>query len=266
MAHNVESLIWRRYCETETSPLKRWYIRRQWKKFERFERKVFDQAAQTIFVSQPDADLAREQFAARRGAVVDNGVDVRHYQTDGRPREPQTIVFLGSLDWRPNLDAVQILLDRVFPAVRDRLPEAQMLIVGRKPPRWLVDRAAQLPGVELHADVADVRPYLWRSTVMAVPLRIGGGSRLKILEALAADCPVISTKVGAEGLCLEPGRHFVQVDAVGDMAAALAQCLRDPQAIREMTGVGKQVVASRYDWSVLAERLDEVWLEQGGRS
>ncbi|MGO9112638.1 MAG: glycosyltransferase [Thermoguttaceae bacterium] len=265
IAHNVESLIWRRYCETETNLLKRWYIRRQWKKFECFERKVFDQASQAIFVSQPDAALAREQFAARRSAVVDNGVDVRHYQTDGRPRDPHTILFLGSLDWRPNLDAVRSLLDRIFPALRDRVPDAQLLVVGRKPPRWLVDRAAQVPGVELHADVADVRPYLWRCTVMAVPLRIGGGSRLKILEALAADCPVVSTKVGAEGLCLEPGRHFLQIDAIDDMPAALAQCLCDPQAIRQMTSLGRQVVATRYDWSVLAERLEAVWLEQGGQ-
>ncbi len=264
VAHNVESLIWRRYCETETNLLKRWYIWRQWKKFERFERTVFDQASQAVFVSQPDADLAKEQFAARRTRVVDNGVNVRHYETDGRPRDAHTILFLGSLDWRPNLDAVHGLLDQVFPAVRDRVPEAQLLIVGRKPPRWLVDRAAQVPGVELHADVTDVRPFLWRCGVMAVPLRIGGGSRLKILEALAADCPVVSTKVGAEGLCLEPGRHFLQVDAVADMAAVLSQCLCEPQSIRQMTSLGKQIVSMRHDWSILAERLNEVWLEQGG--
>jgi glycosyltransferase involved in cell wall biosynthesis len=125
-----------------------------------------------------------------------------------------------------------------------------------------VDRAAQAPGVELHADVADVRPFLWRCGMMAVPLRIGGGSRLKILEALAAECPVVSTKVGAEGLCLQPGKHFVQVDSVADMAAALIQCLRDPQPIRQMAALGRQVVAARYDWSVLAERLDTVWTEQ----
>ena len=265
MAHNVESLIWQRYWETESNPLKRWYIRRQWEKFKKFERTIFAQASRAVFVSEADAARAREQFAARRAGVVDNGVDVGHYQAAGQPRDRQQILFLGSLDWRPNLDAVQSLLDRIFPRVRECLPGARLVIVGRKPPRWLVDRAARTPGVELHADVADVRPFLWQCGVMAVPLRLGGGSRLKILEALAAECPVVSTKVGAEGLCIEPGKHFLQVDALADMAAALTGCLGDPRASGQMASLGRQVVATRYDWSVLAERLNAVWLEQGGQ-
>jgi glycosyltransferase involved in cell wall biosynthesis len=97
---------------------------------------------------------------------------------------------------------------------------------------------------------------------MAVPLRIGGGSRLKILESLAAECPVVSTRVGAEGLCLVPGRHFVQVDAVDDMASALVQCMRDPRPMTEMARSGRQAVCQRYDWSILARKLEAIWLRQ----
>src|SRR5207248_7650671 len=116
-----------------------------------------------------------------------------------------------SLEWRPNLDAVRLLLDRTLPAVRAAEPDVRLSIVGRRPPAWLVQRARTEPGVELHADVPDVRPHLARAAVLAVPLRIGGGSRLKILEALGCGVPVVSTRVGAEGLDLRDGEHLTVV-------------------------------------------------------
>ncbi len=262
MAHNVESLIWRRYAEVESNPWKRWYIRGQWRKFERFERRVFAETSQLVAVSDEDATLARDHFQAPRVKVVENGVDVAWFRAQQSPRDHHSLLFLGSLDWRPNLDAARLLLDGIFPKVLAAEPQARLVIVGRKPPQWLVDRAGECENVALHADVPDVRPFLHRCGAMAVPLRIGGGSRLKILEALAAECPVVSTKVGAEGLCLVPGRHFVEVNAPEDMAGALVQAVRDPQPIREMARQGRRVVAERYDWSILAKKLEEIWLEQ----
>src|SRR5436853_5918681 len=116
-----------------------------------------------------------------------------------------------------------------------------------------------MPGVELHADVADVRPFLAECGVMAVPLRIGGGSRLKILEALACGLPVVSTRVGAEGLCLTPGRDLVVVETADDMAAALIDGLRMPERLQAMAERGRRLVLERYDWDTLADRLEQVW-------
>ncbi|MHB1035986.1 MAG: glycosyltransferase family 4 protein [Pirellulales bacterium] len=262
MAHNVESLIWQRYCETESNVVKRWYIKRQWHKFERFERRAFSRAAQTVTVSDADAALARERFGAVRVSVVDNGVDVAAFRTDGSPRNPHRVLFLGSLDWRPNLDAVQILLDRVFPEVLAKHPAAQLVLVGRKPPGWLTDRVRECRNVQLHADVPDVRPFLWECGMMVVPLRIGGGSRLKIIEALAAECPVVSTRVGAEGLHLIPNRHFVQVDGIDEVAPALVQGIANPRPLQEMAILGRQLVADRYDWPMLSTKLETVWHAQ----
>jgi len=146
VAHNVESLIWRRYCENESNPLKRWYIGRQWHKFERFERRMFAAAPLTVAVSESDSQLMREQFGAERVEVVDNGVDVAYFQPDGSVRDPDRLLFLGSLDWRPNLDAVKQLLDLVFPRVLARRPSARLSIVGRKPPHWLAERIGECPG------------------------------------------------------------------------------------------------------------------------
>jgi glycosyltransferase involved in cell wall biosynthesis len=259
IAHNVESLIWQRYHETETNALKRWYIRRQWHKFERFERRTFAEAAGTVAVSPDDARRLQQQFAARNVHVVDNGVDTEYFRPQEAPREPAQVLFLGSLDWRPNLDGVALLAERVFPAVRRRLPGARLCVVGRNPPDWLRRLVAALPGAELHASVADVRPYLARSSVLAVPLRVGGGSRLKILEALASGLPVVSTRVGAEGLCLEPDRHLTVVEGADDMADALVRCLHQPREMRAQAERGRRVVLDRYDWDRLAGRLEQVW-------
>ncbi|MCD4727372.1 MAG: glycosyltransferase family 4 protein [Pirellulales bacterium] len=263
IAHNVESLIWQRYCENEANPLKRWYIKRQWRKFERFERRMFSTAPLTVAVSESDSRLMREQFGADRLEVVDNGVDITYFQPNESVRDPSRLLFLGSLDWRPNLDGVGVLLDRIFPRVLAEEPSARLAIVGRKPPPWLVDRVRTCRGVELHADVPDVRPFLHQCGLMVVPLRIGGGSRLKILEALATECPVVSTRVGAEGLRLAPGRHFVQVETMDDMASALVEHIRNPRPIGEMACQGRNVVVQWYNWPVLSAKLEAIWLEQG---
>src|SRR5262249_22335061 len=148
----------------------------------------------------------------------------------------------------------------VFPAVRTAEPDARLVIVGRNPPDWLRRQAALTPHAELHADVADVRPFLHECGVLAVPLRIGGGSRLQVLQALACNTPVVATRVGAEGLCLEAGRHLTVVERPEEMVDALVRAVRDPAPGLAQAERGRQVVLERYDWDVLADRLEEVWL------
>jgi glycosyltransferase involved in cell wall biosynthesis len=260
MAHNVESVIWQRYHQTEASPLRRWYIGRQWRKFARFERRVLAEADCTVAVSHVDADRFRRDFGVPRVDVVENGVDTAYFRPQPGGREPGHLLFLGSLDWRPNLDGVRLLLDRVFPAVRALEPATRLCLVGRNPPEELRHRVRGLPGVELHGSVPDVRPYLARCGVLVVPLRIGGGSRLKILEALASGVPVVSTRVGAEGLALEAGEHLSVVEDIDALAPALVTAIRAPGAAQAQAARGRLEVLRRYDWDTLADRLEEVWL------
>jgi polysaccharide biosynthesis protein PslH len=259
IAHNVDSLIWQRYHENESHLLKRFYIRQQWHKFERFERRVFAEIDRVVAVSPDDAALLRERFRVERVDVVENGIDRPYFENVRGCRKPETILFLGSLDWRPNLDAVRLLLDSIFPAVRRAEPAARLCIVGRNAPAWLTRCAVQTENVELYANVADVRPYLGSSGVLAVPLRIGGGSRLKILEALACGLPVVSTRIGAEGLGLRPGQDLVVVEGAEDMATPLVECIRHPEKFQAMAHQGRQVVLDRCDWDILAGKLERVW-------
>jgi glycosyltransferase involved in cell wall biosynthesis len=260
MAHNVESVIWQRMAEAEANPLKRWFIRQQWKKFETFERWAYTAATRTIAVSREDADRIERQFGARDVAVVDNGVDTEFFRPDPDvTRDPYCVLFLGSLDWRPNQDAVRLLLDDIFPKVRAAEPRATLFVVGRKPADGLREAVKRSPGVELQADVPDVRPFLHGSGVLAVPLRIGGGSRLKILEALAAGLPVVTTTVGVEGLRLAPGEHCTVADGTDSFAAALLDAMRRPEAARDRTARGRERVLAEYDWDRLATQLNGVW-------
>lgn len=258
IAHNVDTQIWQRYARTGRGLFQRAFLGQQCRRFARFEATAFRQATRVVAVSLEDAQMIREQFGQPNVDVVDNGIDQEYFsQVAPQPGPPQ-ILFLGALDWRPNLDAIDQLLDRIFPEVLRHEPEARLVIVGRQPPPGLSQRVARLANVELHANVPDVRPYLARASVMAVPLRIGGGSRLKILEALACALPVVSTRIGAEGLQLTAGQEFIAAE-VEEMAAALVLALRNPARTRAMAELGRRLVLDQYDWKVLADRLEQSW-------
>jgi polysaccharide biosynthesis protein PslH len=260
MAHNVESLIWQRYTEAEENRAKRWYIRRQWSKFERFEQWAYRAATVSIAVSDNDARLMRERFGVPRVEVVENGVDVDYFKPHRDvDRDPARLLFLGSLDWRPNLDAAALLLDDIFPKVREANPNATLAFVGRRPPEWLKARVANTPGTRVFADVPDVRPFLATAGMLVVPLRIGGGSRLKILEALATATPVVSTRVGAEGLQLTPDHDLITTESPTELTAAIITATHRPDELQEIAENGRQRVLARYSWVPLAARLDEIW-------
>jgi glycosyltransferase involved in cell wall biosynthesis len=258
-AHNVDSLIWQRYFETEENLIKRWYVKQQWRRFERYERRIFAEATHVVAVSDEDAALVRKQFGCPCVDVVENGIDRAFFEQARGTRDPHRILFLGALDWRPNLDAIELLLNRIFHAVRVTEKRATLQIVGRNPPSWLRDRVAGAAGVELHANVVDVRPYLAASGVLAVPLRIGGGSRLKILEALACGLPVVSTRLGAEGLRLDGGKHLTVVPDQDSFSAALLDTLAHPERAAAMAQEARRRVLAEYDWDALADKLEQVW-------
>ena len=258
IAHNVEALIWQRYYETATNPAKRAFLKSQWRKFAEFERWAMNESEGVVAVSEEDAKIIETQFGRGGVDVVDNGVDPAFYAQVGGLRDAKCVLFVGALDWRPNQDGVDLLLDRIFPEVRREIPDAKLRIVGRNPSARLKERIASVAGAELHGDVADVRPFLGEAGMLAVPLRIGGGSRLKILEALASNLPVIASRVGAEGLNLTPGEHYVQAEE-SNMAAAIVAAMREPGPILSMTERGRDVVRREYDWAVLATKLEAAW-------
>ncbi len=260
-AHNIESQIWQRYHETEGPGLTRWFIGRQWKRFQHFERWAFSRADQVIFVSEGDADLARQSFHAQRATVVANGVDTDAFQPTYSNRDANELLIMGSLDWRPNIDGIEQFLKLVFPRLRREHPELRLAIIGRSPNTGWAAWVSSIPGVRLHANIPDVRPYLEKAGCLVVPLRIGGGSRLKILEAAASGLPVVSTRIGAEGLRFESEKHYLVSDNIEEIGKAIGQQVRSPEAARDRAIAARELVENHYSWDTLANRQDACWRE-----
>lgn len=255
-AHNLETTIWRRYEEAEPNPVRRAYIALQRAKVERFERRAFLWAQGTTAVTAAEADAIAALGVPYPVEVVENGVDLEYFSPRDTPALPHRLVFTGSMDWRPNQDAVLFFVREVLPLIRRKIADVSLAVVGRNPPKKITALDGRR-GVIVTGTVPDVRPFIAQAALYVVPLRIGGGSRLKILEALAMGKPVLSTGIGAEGLRLTPGRHIEVRDSAVELAAATVDLLLDPVRRRELGETGRRRVETEYGWEPLGLRLDE---------
>ena len=228
--HNVEAMIWWRLAEAVDNPLKRAYFENQWQRMVRYERNICEFCDGVIAVSPEDAETMRREYALENVlGDVPTGVDADYFREVQRERNPGSIVFLGSMDWMPNIDAVEWFVREIYPGIGDRCPSASLSIVGRKPPRRVEALAEADASIRVTGTVPDVRPYLAEGSVCVVPLRAGGGTRIKIFEAMAAGLPVVSTRIGAEGLPLEDGVHCFLADEPGQFADRVVELLRNPE-------------------------------------
>jgi sugar transferase (PEP-CTERM/EpsH1 system associated) len=258
--HNVESEIWRRHFERQTNPIGRALYRRQWHRMLRFEAETLSRFDLVLAVSDTDqATFQRLYGSALRGPMftVATGVDTSYFTP--RPADAgdlRHLVFTGSMDWIPNEDAMKHFCHDVLPLIRAEEPGVTLSIVGRAPTP-AVQRLADIPGVEVTGRVDDVRDYVGRAGVYVVPIRIGGGTRLKIFEAMAMARAVVSTTVGAEGLPVTDGRDVLIADRPDDFAAAVVSLIRDPARRVQLERAARDLVVARYDWSAVAGQLEE---------
>ncbi len=255
-AHNVEAAIWERYLREERRPWMRLVLRSQLRKVLIYESRLPEMFDTCVVVSDQDrAQMSKYGFG--RVHIVRNGVDLDYYQPLPDAMEPR-LLFVGSLDWRPNQDGLLWFLESVWPLIRAARPGAQMTVVGRRPPQWIQSLCSRT-GAALVADSPDVRVHLAEASVVVVPLRIGGGSRLKILEAMAAGRPVVSTTIGAEGLDLLPDGHILIADTRHDFAGLAVRLLQDPGARHALAQAGRALVEREYGWDEIAKELENAW-------
>ena len=257
--HNVEAQIWRRLFETEVNVFRKGYIWNQWRKMHAFEKTAVQLYDCVTAVSKPDAALMHEWYGLDAVTVVPNGVDEAYFFPATGQQTRYSMVFTGSMDWRPNQDAIRFFLEAIFPAIRRALPATTLTVVGRNPPSWLRKLANGVEGVEITGTVDDVRSYVARADLYVVPLRIGGGSRLKILEALAMQKPVLSTSVGAEGLGLRHGEHLLLADDPREFAESAIRMLLAPQEFATLARQGRDEVLAHHTWNAIAGLMDRVW-------
>jgi len=260
VAHNIESTIWKRYHETETSLLKKWYIVPQARKVDKFERDAFGWVDGATAVSADEAATIGTMAPELPVEVVDNGVDLEYFTGEKDREKPGKLVFVGSMDWRPNQDAVGYFVESIAPLLARDNPSLETTFVGRKPTEEIREYG-NLEGITVTGTVDDVRPYIDEAAVYVVPLRVGGGSRLKILEALAMGKAVVSTSVGAEGLDLQDGRHLILADEPDSFSEAVSNLLSDEVRRRQLGEEGRKRVEERYGWDAISNVL-EAFLEK----
>lgn len=255
--HNVEAIIWERHAEQGRTPLHRWYFGLQAKRMAAYEGQVCRAVRNIIAVSVSDAQIMRDRYQAPRVAAVPTGVDVDFFRPSG-PAPPQAdLIFLGSMDWMPNIDGMQWFADEIWPLILQRRPQTTLAIVGRKPAP-AIQALAQKPGISVTGTVPDVRPWLHGGKISIVPLRIGGGTRLKIYESMAAQVPVVSTAIGAEGLDWSDGQNILIADSPTNFAGRCLQLLEDPAQAQKLAQNAFRLVDQHYSWQAITDQFERL--------
>jgi polysaccharide biosynthesis protein PslH len=254
--HNVESALWHRQAARETSWVKKLAFQLEAVKMQRYEHAALQRFHHIVAVSEHDLGLMSKMTDRSRITVVPTGVDLLQYRL---PEQPKTcgrlVMFTGSMDWEANIDAVDFFCRQIWPLVQARVPDARLRIVGRDPhPRI---RALGRDSIEVTGTVPSVIDHLKQAAVVVVPLRIGGGTRLKIYEAMAMGKPVVCTSIGAEGLDVHPGRDILLADDAARFADSVVMLLLDESLCRRY-GIAATESAGRHDWPVVAEGFAHV--------
>lgn len=263
--HNVEAEIFERHWKVARTPFHRWVWRNQYLKMLRYEHETLAAFDTVIAVSERDCEYFRTEYAIRHCGAIPTGVDTEFFEYRPPGDAPQ-VVFCGSMDWMANIDGVQYFADEVWPLIRKRVPGARMKVVGRTPPESLVRRMREIaPEWEFTGFVDDVRDHICGAAAFVIPLRVGGGTRIKAFEAMAMGTPVVSTSIGIEGLPVDHGTHYLGADEPGRFADQVVSLLSDADRRKAVSRAARELVASRFGFRRAAEVFERLCLETVSR-
>jgi glycosyltransferase involved in cell wall biosynthesis len=255
--HNVEFMLRRRKWEVERNPLRKFIFGSEWRKTRTIEAKVCRSFDHVIAVSPEDQRVLQQEFGIEDVSILPAGVDTDFFCPTEDQSDPGRIVFVGSMDWDPNEDGVLWFMREIYPRIRREAPGARFTIVGRSPSSRLCAIAGREQGIEITGRVPDVRSYVSRSEVVVVPLRVGGGTRIKIPEAMAMGKAVVSTPIGAEGLSFKAGQEICIAESPDQFAQAVVQLLKNA-SFRMSIGTAAREAAVRHSWIHVVSRLENI--------
>jgi len=253
-SQNVEYRILQRYVEHEGNPFKALYARLEASKLRRFEAAMYRRAVLAMACSAVDTALIRSLCPGIETAVAPNVVDVRDYPS-GAAEEPLTVLYQGGMDWFPNRDALEYFVPAILPLVQKEIPGVRVIAAGRNPSPEFRARFSDVAALEFTGTLADLRPVIAKAAVCVVPLRIGSGTRLKILEGGAMGKAMVSTTVGVEGLDFVAGKEILVADDPATFAREVIQLLRDPARRKAIGEAARNRVLQNYDVAVLERSI-----------
>lgn len=251
--HNVDFNVLRRTSTAADSFLRRQHARLQWPLTRREEQRAAQNVNLLLATSERDRQLFEEELLVRGVEVIPNGIDVAEFAPTSIPSQPETVLFTGLMSYYPNQHGMRWFLNSVFPLVLQKLPGAKLIVAGTAPPHWLTARRGSK--VEVTGPVLDMRPYFERASVAIAPLFIGGGTRVKILEAQAMGKPVVSTSLGAEGLGQCHGESILIADDAESFGGHVVRLLSDRDLAANIGANGRSHAVRHFDWNRIGERL-----------
>jgi len=256
--HNIEARIWERQVKVARNPIWKAVCYREYLCLSRMERHYIQRADCVLAVSETDRDFFAGFADPAKIHVIPTGVDVEYFHPVPNSEEPNTLVFTGSMDWLPNEDGIFWFVEQVLPRIRQQVPDVSLWVVGRRASAKLQELGKREPGVHVTGTVDDIRPYVARGSVCVVPLLVGGGTRIKIFEAMAMGKAVVSTTIGAEGLPVTSGENILLADQPAEFAQHITRLLRDRAERSTLGSAARQLVESKYSWRSVASVLGEV--------
>jgi glycosyltransferase involved in cell wall biosynthesis len=259
--HNIESHLLQRRIGYEGNPLKRAYLAMEATKLRQYEADVAAAFDTHLVVSELDGERLREIRPGVSTTVVANGVDVDYFRSSGATREPGHLVMVSGMNWFPNRDAVLFMIEQIWPRLSAALPDARLTIVGASPPPPVTELAARDPRVRVTGFVDDVRPYMDRAQVYLCPMRDGGGTRLKILDALSMGVPIVSTTMGLEGIHVAPERDVLVADTPEEFVRQIGRLTADAELRTRLSTNGRAFVEEHFAWSAIGRRLRQTFFE-----
>jgi polysaccharide biosynthesis protein PslH len=258
--HNIESHMRLRRAENEPNFLKRLYWLQEGKRLQTYEAQVAPSFAAHITCSDLDSERLREIAPQANVVSVPNGVDVEYFQpARATVAQQQSLVFVGNMNWYPNISAVRFLLSQVWPSLKRAVPNLRLDIVGSAPPQSIRNLAAAAKDVTVHGFVDDVRPFMSAAALYVCPISDGGGTKLKLLNAFAMEKCVIAHPIACEGIDVVPGRHVEFAESAGAFIESIRRLLQQPQARGEMGRAARQLVVERYSFAEIGRRLSDLF-------
>lgn len=253
--HNIESMLLERRAAVETRALPRWVLRRESRKLADYERTVAPRYDANLMMSFDDARLLEQRAPGVTTAVVPNGVDTEYFTPGPIDEQQPAVVYTGGMNMLANRDAVLHFIEAIWPRVTAAVPAVRFFAVGQDPPAELQEAARRDPRIVVTGKVPDIRPFVRQSAVYIVPIRVGGGTRLKVLDAMASGKALVSTSIGCEGIGVRPGEHLAVADDPTAFADATIALLRDPARRADLGRAARHLAEQEYAWPVVGEHL-----------
>src|SRR5438094_7869958 len=256
--HNVEFQLRKRKWQVEKHPIRKMVFGTEWRKTRPLEARVSRCFDHVLTVSEEDQRTIQHEFGIDHVSTLPTGVDTDYFRPLGNHSEPGRLAFVGSMDWDPNEDGVVWFLESIYPFIRQAVANASLVVVGRNPSSRLLALAGKSPSVEMTGWVPDVRPYLSQAEVVVVPLRVGGGTRIKIPEAMAMAKAVVSTPIGAEGLPFQDGRQLLLTEQPEGFASKLIEVLKKPALRKAIENAARREVVANHGWEAVVDKVEGV--------